>query len=302
MTNAPRNSEIEVPGGTLAVRDHGDPTQTRHVPVLLHGIGYSLDVWAEVADLLAARTRVVSVDLRGHGQSTATSSSADDAWRDLLVLVRELGLERPVFVGHDFGAYLATAAEASAPGTAGAVVAVDWPTPLPPEEARAWAAEVTSDDLMDFLTDRFMLGATGPDEASREEFLTRLMDAVGKDWITAETGEQKARTGLARSLGVHEDGSWVRRPTREEVVTQARMAPDSPVFPDATLYDRITCPLWFVHAEDGPYADVLPRVEEICRAGEGRRLVVLEAGHHVEQTHPDQVAHVLGELLTSLED
>ena len=110
--------------------------------------------------------------------------------------------------------------------------------------------------------------------------------------ITAETGAEKARTGLTRSIGVAPDGSWVRRPTREEVVMQARISPESPVFPDVTIYDRIHCPLWIVLADDGQYADARPAVEEVTR-GEGRRFLTVPAGHHLEQTHPEEVARII---------
>ena len=291
--------QIDVPGGTLAASDVGDPSQTEGVPLLVHGVGYSLDVWAAVAERLAPHTRVVSLDLRGHGWSTAESSSADDVWQDVAVCVEELGLERPILVGHDTGAYVVTAAEAQTPGLASGILAVDWVTPLSGTAARDWLAEITGDDMLDFLAERFALGASGPDEASRREFLEGLVARVGEDWMTAETGPAHARAGLDHSTSVADDGSWVRRPTRAEVAWQARVPADSPVFPAAELYERISCPMWFVHADDGPYADLLPGLERLADRPE-RRVVRLDAGHHVEQTHPDEVARVVLDLRATL--
>ncbi|GAB48568.1 hypothetical protein [Mobilicoccus pelagius] len=74
---------------------------------------------------------------------------------------------------------------------------------------------------------------------------------------------------------------------------------DSPVFAAAELYERISCPMWFVHTDDGPYADLLPGLERTA-ARPGRRLVRLDAGLHVEQTYPGEVARIVLDLRPSL--
>lgn len=73
--------------------------------VLLHGITLRHDVWAPQLHQLADRFRVIAVDLRGHGESTAGRDGfglprlADD----LATLLVGLDLREAVVVGHSMG-------------------------------------------------------------------------------------------------------------------------------------------------------------------------------------------------------
>lgn len=88
-------------GGTVHAIEKG---QGRPL-VLLHGITLRADVWAPQFHQLADRYRVIAVDLRGHGTSTAGSAGygigrlADD----LAVLLEGLDLHHAVVVGHSMG-------------------------------------------------------------------------------------------------------------------------------------------------------------------------------------------------------
>jgi pimeloyl-ACP methyl ester carboxylesterase len=132
----------------LAVRDaggHGTPV------VLVHGLGAIQRSWDRIAPLLAPHLRVVSYDQRGHGGSQAATDYSPDAFTaDLEAVLDALALERPVLVGHSFGALLAVEVAAGRPGCAG-VVAVDGglPVPRPPEATdlhpRARGAQARAD-------------------------------------------------------------------------------------------------------------------------------------------------------------
>lgn len=73
--------------------------------VLLHGITLRSDVWAPQFHQLVERYRVIAVDLRGHGESTAGDAGygiprlADD----LATLLQALDLHDAVVVGHSMG-------------------------------------------------------------------------------------------------------------------------------------------------------------------------------------------------------
>lgn len=86
----------------------GNPN--RSTIVLIHGLGDSACVWRDVAIPLAARFRVLGVDLRGHGDSGwaldgnyETDTMADD----IACLFRLLDLGRVTVVGHSLGAAVA---------------------------------------------------------------------------------------------------------------------------------------------------------------------------------------------------
>ena len=79
--------------------------------ILIHGFPENWSAFAEIMPRLAARFRVVAVDLRGIGGSTPTESGYDAATmaEDVHQLARTLELERPYVVGHDVGGRVAYA-------------------------------------------------------------------------------------------------------------------------------------------------------------------------------------------------
>lgn len=98
--------------------------------VLVHGITESHRAWDPLLEKLADRRQVVAVDLRGHGGSErrapydpATLAS------DLHAVVRELGLEAPLMVGHSLGGVVVSV-YAGAGFPARGVVNVDQPLAL----------------------------------------------------------------------------------------------------------------------------------------------------------------------------
>ena len=64
---------VDLQGYRMAYREWGSPTATDAL-VLIHGITSSSLSWTRVAASLAARTRVIAVDLKGHGDSDRPST------------------------------------------------------------------------------------------------------------------------------------------------------------------------------------------------------------------------------------
>jgi len=77
--------------------------------VLLHGWPQTGQCWRKVARPLAERYTVIVPDLRGYGASGLASSGYDKQTTaaDLSALLRHLGLDSAVVVGHDRGARVA---------------------------------------------------------------------------------------------------------------------------------------------------------------------------------------------------
>ncbi|HPR31753.1 MAG TPA: alpha/beta fold hydrolase [Prolixibacteraceae bacterium] len=84
--------------------------------VILHGLYGSSDNWMSIARMLAHRYRVISVDLRNHGQSPHDPVHTYQAMvTDLAWLFHELELEKVHLVGHSMGGKLAMAFAADYP-------------------------------------------------------------------------------------------------------------------------------------------------------------------------------------------
>jgi pimeloyl-ACP methyl ester carboxylesterase len=78
--------------------------------VLLHGLTGSLAAWQwHAVPALASRFRVLTCDLRGHGESDMPASGYTSAVmaEDLRALLDVLGIERAHLVGHSFGGVVA---------------------------------------------------------------------------------------------------------------------------------------------------------------------------------------------------
>ena len=85
---------------------HWRPDEVKLQAVCLHGLGYNAQFWRLVGPLLAAEgIEVFAVDARGHGLSDKPDAGYDieTHTQDLLALVRQLGIEHPLLIGHSWG-------------------------------------------------------------------------------------------------------------------------------------------------------------------------------------------------------
>jgi pimeloyl-ACP methyl ester carboxylesterase len=99
--------------------------------LLVHGWTCNHTHWAAQVAHFAPRHRIVTVDLRGHGQSDAPQQeySMQGFADDLAWLCGELGLDRPVVIGHSMGGIVTLVMAARHPDVVRAGVLVDSPFP-----------------------------------------------------------------------------------------------------------------------------------------------------------------------------
>jgi pimeloyl-ACP methyl ester carboxylesterase len=107
--------------------------------VMVHGITGNLAVWhLRIVPALSDRFRMLTYDLRGHGYSGTppTGYSPDDMATDLLQLLDALDIERPVVIGHSYGADIALYFAARHPERVREVIAIEAALPAM-EDVRA---------------------------------------------------------------------------------------------------------------------------------------------------------------------
>ncbi|GIJ11070.1 alpha/beta fold hydrolase [Micromonospora andamanensis] len=224
-------------------------------PLLLavHGMTEDRHFWDRVP--LATHFRTVRVDLRGHGDSPRVApydplTLAGDVHK----LVRDLGLdERPLVVGHSYGAVVATAYAARFPVRG--VVNVDQTldvSPLPASTARA----VRGPGFEEFLASAFarMYGQLDPavaaDLGARRKVRQDVLLGAWAPLLDLDPGELTAfmeRVMAIRQptpyLSVHglpvadDYPAWLRGRMAGAVVESA---------PIATHYPHLADPAWFV--------------------------------------------------------
>lgn len=103
----PTGRFVDVPGGQLHVRELGSGPAL----LLVHGLGGHMGTYTfGVAERLAEYFRVVIVDRPGSGHSTRSADIAADLRTQaaaLSSLITQLGLGRPLVVGHSLGGAIA---------------------------------------------------------------------------------------------------------------------------------------------------------------------------------------------------
>ncbi|MES9509178.1 alpha/beta hydrolase [Streptomyces sp. NPDC000609] len=106
----PHHRTVAAPAGRLHLVEQG----TGPLVLLVHGFPESWYSWRhQLPALAAAGYRAVALDVRGYGRSSKPSAPQEYRMRalvaDNLALVRALGEESAVVVGHDWGANIAAA-------------------------------------------------------------------------------------------------------------------------------------------------------------------------------------------------
>ena len=77
--------------------------------LLLHGWGCDRNIWKATAEVLRHHFMVVAVDFAGFGKSQEPREvwGVEEYTRSIEALVKELGVVRPIVVGHSFGGKVA---------------------------------------------------------------------------------------------------------------------------------------------------------------------------------------------------
>lgn len=94
--------------------------------LILHGLFGSGRNWTSIAKNLAENRRVLTIDLRNHGDSPWDDEMTYAAMADdLLRLIDAEKLEKPVVLGHSMGGKAAMVAALTDPGAIGALIVAD---------------------------------------------------------------------------------------------------------------------------------------------------------------------------------
>jgi len=311
---------VETNGVQLRVIDAGD--EDAPAVVLAHGFPELAYSWRHQIPVLAeAGYRVLAPDQRGYGGSS--KPEAVDAYNivelsaDIVGLLDDIGAERAVLVGHDFGGVVAWGAPLLHPGRFSGVVGLSVP-PVPRPKVPTTQAfhKVFGDNFFYILyfqeqgpadaelnrdpatTLRKLMGSlTTTDETAAmrmlqpgpEGFIDRIPEPDGlPDWISQDEFDhyvdEFTRNGFTAPL------NWYRCFDRNWELTATTSA--------AT----IAVPSLFIGGGADPTLAYTPRrrFSEVV-SGDYREVMIDGAGHWLQQERPTEVNEALLGFLSGLE-
>lgn len=274
---------IATPLGELAALQWGAPDAP---PLLaLHGWLDNAASFTRLAPLLAARRRVIALDLPGHGHSVhlpqgALRYHAVDAVDHVLDAADALGLDRFDLLGHSLGAGIASLVAAAAPSRIRRL-------------ALSEGLGVLADDGAHTLQrwrDAHAQRSTG----NRPPRTFPSIDAAVAARVAAGgLDADAARPIVARNLRAVDGGFAWRSDPRLRLATPVRIAEPQ----IHALIAGIAAPTLLLLAQ--PATPYLPTAAMDARAARvaGIRVERMAGPHHLHVAHPHEVAaHVLGFL------
>ncbi|MGW4630758.1 alpha/beta fold hydrolase [Streptomyces rubiginosohelvolus] len=321
---APRHRTVEAPAGRLHLVEQGSGP----LVLLVHGFPESWYSWRhQLPALAAAGYRAVAIDVRGYGRSSKPAET--DAYRmldlvaDNIAVVRALGEEDAVIVGHDWGSNIASASALLHPEvfTAVALLSVPYAPPGGPRPTDVFSriggpeqefyvsyfqepgraeAEIESDVrgwLAGFYAALSADTMPAPNEPDphfvargggrlRDRFPTEVLPAwLSEDDLDVYAGEFE-RTGLTGALNRYRavDRDW-------EDLAPYRGAPvEQPSLFIGGALDASTT--WMSDAIDA-YPTTLP--------GLAASHLLDGCGHWIQQERPDEVNRLLTDWLATLQ-
>jgi pimeloyl-ACP methyl ester carboxylesterase len=312
---------IETNGVQLHTVEAGEPGAP--VVVLAHGFPELAYSWRhQIPALAAAGYHVLAPDQRGYGRSTRPADIADyniaELSADLIGLLDNVGAEKAVFIGHDWGAPVVWGSAQLHPDRVAAVVGLSVPplprAQIPPtrafraifgenffymlyfQEPGVADAELGTDPAKTIR--RMMAGLRRADDQlaalrmlqpGSAGFVERLPEPDGlPDWISAHELDhyitEFTRTGFTGGL------NWYRNLDRNwEILADP---------PAAT----IAVPAMFIAGTEDPVLGFMrhDRAAEVV-TGRYREVLIDGAGHWLQQERPDQINEVVLDFLSSLQ-
>ena len=244
--------------------------------LLLHGTGASTHSWRDLAPVLAERTRVMALDLPGHGASTMPGGDGmrlTGMARRLAELCHAEGFAPDVIVGHSAGAAVAIAATMTGGVSPRLIVGLN--AALQPMQGYALFSPLAKGLFLNPFTPSLFARF-----GARERTVRGLLDGTGTTLdergldlyrrLFADPAHVRGALGMMASW----DLEWLQRHLPE---LRARLVL-------VTTADDGTIP-----ARDGP--------RHIARVRDGELVALPDGGHLVHEVRPKEIAAlVLGRL------
>jgi len=243
--------------------------------VLLHGASDNGLCWTPVAEQLAADYDVVMLDAQGHGRSGRVDADYSFARMvdQAVGVMRELGIEKPVVMGHSMGAGTTVGVAVNYPDVPKAIILEDpaWMPPRPP------GAEPS------------------PEEKKVQEGFQRLLESY-----TTMTYEQILASGRETSSTWSEAElePWARAKMQfdPEVFKRPRML--GPGYEE--LVPKLRVPTLLITSDGGIVPEEVARKAKMLATHPFTYIRIKGAGHNIRREQPAAFMKAVREFLHNL--
>ncbi|HEY5515894.1 MAG TPA: alpha/beta hydrolase [Pengzhenrongella sp.] len=296
MTGPWRHQFVPANGARFHIALAGADDREAPLVVLLHGFPQFWWAWRHQIEVLAAAGyRVAAMDLRGTGASDKPPHGYDvpTLTRDVAGLIRSLGADRAVVVGHGLGGAVAWSMPALQPSVTQAIAALSAPHPLHLHAgARRGLRRVTAQHLaffqLPYLPERAL---------THSDLVGRLLREWGApSWLdddTRSTYLSAAQVPFAAHSAM-EQVRWLVRSTPRLDGRRYLAALRTPAqVPTLQLHGELDRCL------PASYA-ALPAAEAAVAGSRHRFELVPHAGHFLPEEAPDRVNTILTSWLAEV--
>ena len=205
--------------------------------VLLHGYPFNRTLWADQVAALSKSHRVITPDLRGHGDSTVGPASMKRLASDMAALLDSLGIERATIGGLSMGGYVTLAFVRQFPERVNGLILADTRAQPDTEEnkrIRAEQVKTLQSQGMKPIVDAMLPKLLHPETVSkRPDIVKRLRDMMHQ---TKPEGAAAALEGMAAREDQMELLSSIKVPT---LIVVGREDPITPLDDSQKMHERI---------------------------------------------------------------
>jgi 3-oxoadipate enol-lactonase len=207
--------------------------------VLLHGFPFNRSLWRDQVAELSAHYRVVTPDLRGHGETSVTAGPAtmDEMARDIVALMDAINVSEAVVGGLSMGGYVTLSLVRMFPERVRALVLADTRAGADTEEAkqnREVQAQKALQEGMAPIADAMLPKLVSPMTVAKQpEVVARVREMIVK---TNPAGAAAALRGMAQRRD-HTD--FLPRVTSPTLIIVGRHDLITPVSESELMHRRI---------------------------------------------------------------
>jgi pimeloyl-ACP methyl ester carboxylesterase len=272
---------LEVDGARLHYLDRG----AGPVVVLVHGLGGNLRNFYAVVDELAATCRVIAVDRPGSGYSTMISGAHPPLRAQATIIARfcgKLGLDRALLVGHSLGGALSLALALDHPDCVGALVLISTLSQEQRERPAIFKAlNIHSPTL------RWLIAWT-------------LMAPLGKLAHHATLQAVFAPELVPKSFDAESGAGLGLRPDNFIAASQDMITVSDELALMTPRYPSLAIPVDVIFGRQDPILNYREHGERLVAALPNARLHLIDGGHMIPITVPDQVVHLIRQAAQQL--